>query len=96
MLKVIGAGLSRTGTLSLCRALQTLGLSCLHFDQQRLNDVVEGRALNPNFRRYDDVDAVVDLPAALFYRELLQAYPESKVILTVRNRFLVAEHQRAF
>jgi hypothetical protein len=30
-------------------------------------------------------DATADLPAALYYRELLAAFPESRVILTVRD-----------
>jgi hypothetical protein len=85
MLKVIGAGLSRTGTLSLHHALEALGLRCIHFDDKRLNDIVEGANQNPDFRRYDDVDAVADLPAAFFYRELMQVYPECKVVLTIRD-----------
>ncbi len=85
MLKVIGAGLSRTGTSSLHQALQVLGLSCIHFDQTRLSDVLDGSNPRPDFRRYDDVDAVVDLPAAYFYRELMDAYPTSKVVLTTRD-----------
>ncbi len=85
MLKIIGAGLSRTGTASLQQALQTLGLSCVHFDHARLEDVLDGSNTDPDFRRYDDVDAVVDLPAAYFYRELLAAYPASKAILTLRE-----------
>src|SRR5262245_19224829 len=83
-MKIIGAGLSRTGTLSLSTALEQLGLRTLHWCPERLTDVIMGRTENPNFRRYDDVDAVTDLPAALFYRELLEAYPEAKCILTVR------------
>lgn len=85
MLKVIGAGLSRTGTHSLSAALEVLGLKSIHFDTARLNDVLDGSNQNPNFRLYDDVDAVCDLPAAVFYRELMNAYPESKVVLTVRD-----------
>jgi hypothetical protein len=85
MLRVIGAGLSRTGTHSLTSALELLGLKSIHFDTQRLNDVLDGSNQNPDFRRYDDVDAVCDLPAAVFYKELLAAYPESKVVLTVRD-----------
>lgn len=61
-----------------------LGLRSIHFDAVRLNDVLAG-AERPDFRRYDDVDAVVDLPAALFYRELMAAYPGAHVILTVRD-----------
>lgn len=85
MLKVIGAGLSRTGTHSLHAALEVLGMRSVHFDEERLNDILDGSEPHPNFRRYDDVDAVVDLPASLFVRELAEAYPEAKVILTVRD-----------
>lgn len=31
------------------------------------------------------MQAVTDYPAALFYRELIDTYPEAKVILTNRN-----------
>jgi hypothetical protein len=85
MLKVIGAGLSRTGTLSLNMALEQLGFRSLHFDLSRLSDVLDGSNEHPDFRRYDDVDAVTDLPTAFFWRELMEAYPDSKVILTLRN-----------
>ena len=85
MLSVIGAGLSRTGTLSLHQALVTLGYESLHFDLKRLQDVLDGASAHPNFRRYDDVDAVTDLPTAFFYRELAEAYPDSKIILTIRD-----------
>jgi hypothetical protein len=36
-------------------------------------------------RLLSEHDAVTDLPAALFYRDLLQAYPDAKVILTNRS-----------
>ncbi|MFT3726420.1 MAG: sulfotransferase [Terricaulis sp.] len=85
MLKVIGAGLSRTGTHSLHAALEALGMHSVHFDSERLNDIVEGVEPHPNFRRYDDVDAVIDLPASLFYKELADAYPDAKVVLTLRD-----------
>jgi hypothetical protein len=84
-MKILGAGLSRTGTLSLHSALQILGFKSLHYDTVRLNDIVDGSNPRPDFRRYDDLDAVVDLPAAYFYEELLAAYPECVCILTVRD-----------
>jgi hypothetical protein len=64
--------------------LAILGYETLHCDQERLNDVIYGADNDPNFRLYDDVDAVTDLPAAYFYRELVEAYPDLLVILTVR------------
>lgn len=83
-MKILGVGLSRTGTLSLHSALQVLGFSSLHYDTVRLNDVLNGSNNRPDFRRYDDIDAVVDLPAAYFYDELILAYPDCKCVLTVR------------
>lgn len=85
MLQIIGAGLSRTGTYSLHLAIERLGFKSLHFDRTRLNDVLAGAVAQPDFRRYDDFDAVIDLPSAYFYRELLDAYPASKAILTIRD-----------
>ncbi len=84
-MKVLGVGLSRTGTRTLYRALQILGLKCIHYDTNRLNDILTGTNTSPDFRRYDDIDAVTDIPSAYFYRELLEAYPECKAILTIRD-----------
>ena len=82
---VLGVGLSKTGTTSLHRALQLLNLKCIHHDQSRLNDILDGSNPNPDFRRYDDLDAVTDIPSAYFFHEILDAYPESKAILTIRD-----------
>ena len=71
--------------MSLTLALRRLGLKAMHYDRVRLNDVLDGSNPKPDFHRYDDVDAVTDIPSAYFYRELLEAYPEAKAILTVRD-----------
>ena len=84
-MKILGVGLSKTGTTSLHHALEILGFNCLHYDRRRLNEVLYGTTAHPNFRVYDDIDAVTDLPSAYFYRELLEAYPDSKAILTLRR-----------
>jgi hypothetical protein len=84
-MKIVGAGLSKTGTTSLHRALKILGYKSLHFDRKRLREILEGSNSRPDFRRYDDVDAVLDIPAAYFFEEILDAYPHSKCILTIRN-----------
>jgi hypothetical protein len=92
-LKVIGAGLGRTGTLSLKAALEELGFSkCYHmtevlarpgdaqvWDAAARGEPVDWEAL---FRGYQ---ATVDWPGCNFYREFLKLYPEAKVILTVRD-----------
>jgi hypothetical protein len=84
-MRVLGVGLSRTGTTSLHQALQLLGLKSIHYDKVRLNDVLDGTNAHPDFRRYDDVDAVLDIPSAAFFEELLAAYPACKAILTIRD-----------
>ena len=40
-------------------------------------------ALSP--RVYEKADAVVDMPGAFFFEEILEAFPECKVILSLRN-----------
>ncbi|MDA9982638.1 hypothetical protein N9H39_07870 [Gammaproteobacteria bacterium] len=82
---MLGVGLSRTGTKSLTRALELLGFTTIHNDQDRLNSIIFGVDNDPDFRVYDDADAVTDLPSAYFFRELLIAYPAAKAILTVRE-----------
>jgi hypothetical protein len=84
-MKILGVGLSKTGTTSLHRALGMLGYHSLHYDQHRLNDIIDGTNRFPDFRRYDDVDAVLDIPTACFFEELTQAYPDCKCILTLRE-----------
>ena len=94
MLKVIGAGLGRTGTFTLKSALETLGFGpCFHMFElfPRQQDLApkfvaafRGESIN-----WDDVfdgfNSTVDWPSCAFYRQLMEFYPESKVILTTRN-----------
>lgn len=92
-LSIIGAGLGRTGTLSLKLALEHLGLGpCYHMTEVMAN----GRRALPLWleavRGRPDWDAVfagfaatTDYPACSFWRELAGYYPEAKVILTTRD-----------
>jgi hypothetical protein len=92
-LKVIGAGLGRTGTLSLKVALEQLGFEkCYHMTEifaqpghVGLWDAAgRGRPVDwaTLFRGYQ---ATVDWPGCNFYAEFLRLYPDAKVILTVRD-----------
>ncbi|WP_165423432.1 sulfotransferase family protein [Ktedonosporobacter rubrisoli] len=92
-LKVIGAGFGRTGTYSLKVALELLGFGpCYHMREvfqhpehvKLWNEAIAGRdvAWNAIFGTYR---ACVDWPGCTFYKELMQAYPEAKVLLTVRD-----------
>ena len=82
--KVFGIGLSRTGTLSLSRALTQLGIPTRHYpnDPQTQEELKAGRyALSI----LDEVQAITDIPAAPFYPQLDQAFPGSRFILTTRR-----------
>lgn len=91
-MKLIGAGLPRTGTLSQKLALEMLGLApCYH-----MVNVFDDLAAAGSWRRVADGErspaeilegfaAAVDWPAAFFYRELMDLYPDAKVLLSVRS-----------
>lgn len=91
-LQVIGAGFGRTGTLSLKAALATLGIApCHHMIEvaerpeqaprwaAACDGATDWHALLGGFR------AAVDWPATAFWRELSVAFPDARVILTVRD-----------
>jgi hypothetical protein len=96
-LRVIGAGLGRTGTLSMRHALVRLGFGpCDHMHENF--DHPERFALwDEALRRKcagEPIDwrpllagfqAIVDWPGAYFWRELTAAHPRAKGVLTVRD-----------
>ena len=92
-LSVIGAGLGRTGTMSLKLALDQLGLGpCYHMIEVLKNPaapawweaVADGERADWE-KIFEGYRATVDWPSATFYKALADAYPEAKVILTVRD-----------
>jgi hypothetical protein len=50
----------------------------------------------PDFTRYAGWDAVTDIPAALFFPEIMAAFPGCKFILTVRDEMEWLESIRRF
>ena len=92
-MKVIGAGFGRTGTSSLKVALEELGFGpCYHmtdlfahpehadsWDAARRGEAVDWDAF------LGEYDAAVDWPACTFYEELMEKYPDAKVLLSVRD-----------
>ncbi len=89
---VIGAGLPRTGTLTQKLALERLGFApCYHWvnliadlDQVELwHRALDGERLWPQI--FGAHEATVDWPGGFFHRELAAAYPEAKVLLSVRD-----------
>ena len=92
-LKVVGAGVGRTGTHSLKVALeQLLGGPCHHMvevfaHQEQIpvwTDAIEGRPVDWR-QLMGDYVAQVDWPGASFWPELLEAYPDALVLLSVRD-----------
>ncbi|MGH2617911.1 MAG: sulfotransferase family protein [Thermomicrobiales bacterium] len=96
-IRVIGVGFGRTGTLSLREALVRLGFGpCDHMlenfehperfalwkealRRKQSGERIDWRPLLNGYR------AIVDWPGAYFWRELTDAHPDAKVILTVRD-----------
>ncbi|KZO97746.1 hypothetical protein CALVIDRAFT_461360, partial [Calocera viscosa TUFC12733] len=96
-LQVIGAGLSRTGTVSLHAALTILGFGPCHHGavplQSPSRSIALIKALNgkslcepTDFRALMyGYRATVDIPLCNFVPELLGAFPKAKVVLSVRD-----------
>jgi hypothetical protein len=91
-LKLIGAGLGRTGTLSLKLALEQLGFGpCYHMaevlmDPSRGPDWLRAAGGQSDWNTiFNGYAATVDYPGCMFWRQLIQFYPSAKVLLSVRN-----------
>ncbi|MCW3097333.1 MAG: hypothetical protein JWL77_2951, partial [Chthonomonadaceae bacterium] len=92
-LRVVGAGLGRTGTHSLKLALERLlGAPCHHMVEvfQHPEQVTVWNAAAhgtvPDWKEFlGGYAAAVDWPAAGFYPELMEAFPDALVVLSVRD-----------
>ena len=89
---VIGAGFGRTGTLSTKLALQTLlQAPCYHFEVAHPDHIAAWRRRIYDNKPIDyawlfkDYAATLDFPFCLYYNEMLEAFPDAKVLLTVRD-----------
>jgi len=95
-MKVIGAGLPRTGTLSTRAALEQLLGPCYHGATPMVEkpehmqfwvEALDQEHLDPEKTKelLAEYEGGVDLPFIGWYKELLGLYPEAKVLLTVRD-----------
>lgn len=92
-LHVIGAGFGRTGTTSTKAALEQLGVGpCHHMkevlfkhrEQARVFiDAAEGKKVDW-MGTFEEYGSTIDWPSCNFYKELMETYPDAKVLLTVR------------
>ena len=95
-LQVIGAGLGRTGTLSMKLALEELGFNpCHHMDEVIGVHTDRNHLFKTIYEEEDNIDAIkelfggfvasVDYPGCMFYEEFMKINPDAKVILTIRD-----------
>lgn len=93
-LRVVGAGLPRTGTRSLRAALERLlGSTCYHMSTLRERGYVDVATFTAAARdehvHWSDVfvgcSSAVDFPPSAFWRELASEYPRSLILLSERD-----------
>jgi hypothetical protein len=91
-MKIIGAGLPRTATLTQKISLEMLGFGpCYHMVNilsdmslvQQWQDAFEGGT--DWEKMFEGFQSTVDWPGAFFYRELIDAFPDAKVLLSARD-----------
>ncbi len=92
-LRIIGAGLGRTGTTSLKLALEELlGGPCYHMfevrerpeDADLWGDAYDGRL--PDWDTFfDGYVAAVDWPSAPFWPEISEVFPDAPILLSMRD-----------
>ena len=93
IMKLIGAGFGRTGTMSIKAALDQLGAGpCYHmrialprfWHLRFFMRAWKGKKVDWEkfFRGYN---SVVDWPACSFYKELMEEYPDAKILLNIRD-----------
>ena len=91
-MKLIGAGQPRTATTTQMIALEMLGLPCYH-----MRDMMGDLSTSiPQWRKafegdgdWDELlvgkESIVDWPGSYHWRELMDVYPDAKVLLSVRS-----------
>ncbi|MEM6726437.1 MAG: sulfotransferase [Bacteroidota bacterium] len=91
-LKIIGAGVGRTGTLSTKANLEILSFEkTFHMLELFANpelvhyvDELHETGSTDYEKLFDGYAATVDYPLCLYYKALFEAHPDAKVILNVR------------
>jgi len=93
LMKVIGAGFGRTGTLSLKKALEELGFGPTYHMQEAARRPQHVRTwldfADTGTADWDtlfvDFNSGVDYPVSCVWENLVAHYPDAKVVLTVRD-----------
>ncbi len=92
-MQVIGSGFGRTGTLSTKHALELLGFGPCHHMEEVVRRPSQGRGWlrianggKPDWKTLlADYESCVDFPASVVWKDLLETFPDAKVLHTVRD-----------
>lgn len=91
-MRLIGAGLPRTATLTQKVALEMLGLKPCHHMVDVFADLSQADRWRQAFEGeisaaeiLDGYTAMVDWPGSYHYKELMEAFPDAKVLLSTRS-----------
>jgi hypothetical protein len=92
-MKLIGAGLPRTATTTQKIGLEMLGLAPCYHMRDMMADLGKGVALwrraydgeSPWDEIWGDAPSTTDWPSAFHWPELMDVYPDAKVLLSVRD-----------
>ncbi|KAK7990015.1 hypothetical protein PG989_010330 [Apiospora arundinis] len=100
-MKVLVLGMPRTGSISIRHGLRKLGFECFHgailevspwkfqYWDEAIRAKYYGEGKPYGRREFDkllgEFEVSINFPGTLFAEELIEAYPEAKVILTVRD-----------
>ena len=82
--KVVGIGLSKTGTTTLREVFRVLGFEYVGFDGELTNAVLDGETRSA-LEVLDPYEAAANFPWALMYREIDAACSNTRFVLTVRR-----------
>jgi hypothetical protein len=92
-MQIIGSGFGRTGTLSMKAALELLGFGpCYHMEEvvRRASHIAAWEACSQGeapdwLALFASFGSTVDFPASVVYLDILEAFPDAKVLHTVRK-----------
>ncbi|KAK0531330.1 hypothetical protein OC835_003717 [Tilletia horrida] len=95
-MRIIGAGIPRTGTLSMKQALDILGFPCHHMaavladrTDHEAKTWTKAGTVGLSDAEWDDLlrpwQACIDAPSACFYKRLADLYPDAKILVTTRD-----------